>query len=135
MLHKNHIKLVADNSEHVPLLVMKQNESSSKNRNGLQLIENISEQEQEQFEEDHQHQQQSSHIQQSQISPVLLSSSVHSQVMKSRLNQYNKTGGLNSVVVRLNDENETETMISGKASSKKNKNNNYNVNNKNFAEI
>ena len=58
---------------------------------------------------------------------MLLSSGVQSQVMKSRLNQYNESGGLNSVVVRLNDENGTETLITGKASSKNKL--------KNFAEI
>lgn len=102
---------------------MKQIESSTKNSklsngNGLKIIEQSEEHQAEQ-----QHRQlQTNHILQSQISPVLLSSSVQSQVMKSRLNQYNETGGLNSVVVRLNDENGTETMITGKASKKKIKN-------------
>lgn len=102
---------------------MKQIESSTKNSklsngNGLKIIEHNEEHQPEQ-----QHRQlQTNHILQSQISPVLLSSSVQSQVMKSRLNQYNETGGLNSVVVRLNDENGTETMITGKASKKKIKN-------------
>lgn len=100
---------------------MKQIESSTKNSkhsNGNGLIERS---------EQHHQSLQANHILQSQISPVLLSSGVQSQVMKSRLNQYNETGGLNSVVVRLNDENGTETLITGKASSKNKL--------KNFAEI
>lgn len=128
MLHKKD-QLVAENSEHVPLLVMKQNESSSKsnnctnkmtNGNGLQLIDNS-----EQREQIIPHHPQSSHILQSQISPVTLSSSTQSHVMKSRLNQYNTTGGMNSVVVRLSDENGTEvsttTTGSGKASRSRKK--------------
>lgn len=121
---QNYIKkiLVADNSEHVPLLVMKQIESSTKNSklsngNGLKLIEHS------EHQPEQQHRQlQTNHILQSQISPVVLSSNVQSQVMKSRLNQYNETGGLSSVVVRLNDENGTETILNGKASKMKNKN-------------
>lgn len=113
---------------------MKQSESSSKNSkisngNGLKLIEH-SEHQQQQHDQQHQRShRQSNHILQSQISPVLLSSSVQSQVMKSRLNQYSASGGLSSVVVRLNDENGTETLISGKSASAVRKKN------KNFAEI
>ena len=108
---------MADNSEHVPLLVMKKKElqsksgnSSNKLANGVQIIENG--------------EAKPSHITQSQISPVLLSSSTQSHVIKSRLNQYNSNGGVNSVVVRLNEENETETSTktensNGKVSKKK----------------
>lgn len=86
------------------------------NGNGLQIIDNS----------DHQPPHPQSHILQSQISPVILSSSTQSHVMKSRLNQYNTNGVINSVVVRLNDENGTEisttTGSGGKASRSKKKN-------------
>lgn len=75
------------------------------------------------------HHQQSSHILQSQISPVTLSSNTQSHVMKSRLNQYNTTNVINSssVVVRLSDENGTEISTTtidgcGKASRSRKKN-------------
>lgn len=135
MLHKKKYQLVAENPEHVPLLVMKQKESSSsssksnnnytnnitKNGNALKLID----------KSEQNHHQQASHILQSQISPETFSSSNQSHVMKSRLNQYNTTGGLNSVVVRLSDENGTEistTMIDGCGKASRSRK-------KNFAEI
>lgn len=106
----------------MPLLVIKESSKNSNctstkmsNGNGLQLIDNS----------EHQ-------TLQSQISPVTLSSSTQSHVIKSRLNQYNTSGSIpNSVVVRLSDENGTEistTTIDGCGKSSRSRK-------KNFAEI
>lgn len=117
--------IIADNLEHVPLLVTpssqyKQNASNfiknNKVTNGNGFVDNNSEQQQQQ-----QHQHQRNHIRQSQISPVLLSSNTSAQVMRSRLNQYRT----NNVIVNF-DENGTETTVGREMNGKKKKkNSNY----------
>lgn len=112
--------IIADNLEHVPLLVTppsqyKQNASNfiknNKVTNGNGFVDNNSEQQQHQR----------NHIRQSQISPVLLSSNTSAQVMRSRLNQYRT----NNVIVNF-DENGTGTTVEREMKSKKKKkNSNY----------
>lgn len=106
-------ELIADNSEHVPLLVTthcKQNASSlmksNKVTNGNGLIDII----------EHQ---QSQPIVNRQQSSALMSNNTAAHVMRSRLNQY-KTS---TVIVNFDENGTADTMIIGREKDSKNKKN------------
>lgn len=117
---------IADNLEHVPLLVTpssqkydKQNASNfiknNKVTNGNGFVDNNNSEQQQQ--------QQRNHIRQSQISPTILSGNTSAQVMRSRLNQYRT----HNVIVNFDENGTAETTAVGKdmKSKKKKKNSNY----------